>query len=142
MPQSVPERAAPSPFRCTCDATLGACRQWSFPLPLPLPLLGIFGAKKLPLSGGDLPWSDELEHACLAEFIGLAPYSEVGSPLPGDMHLMPDLACAAAWCNAADLCAGQQRCILLVMCAKETQVRVFLCAGGVLPQSLQDAAGH
>ena len=58
-------------------ASLGECRQWSFPLPLPLPLLGIFGAKKLPLSGGDLPWSDELEHACLAEFIGLAPYSEV-----------------------------------------------------------------
>lgn len=53
------------------------CRQWSFPLPLPLPLLGVFGAKALPLSGGDLPWSDELEHVCLAEYIGAAPYSEV-----------------------------------------------------------------
>ena len=53
------------------------CRQWSFPLPLPLPLLGIFRAKQLPLSGGSFPWSNELEHACLAEFIGAAPYSEV-----------------------------------------------------------------
>lgn len=55
------------------------CRQWSFPVPLPLPLLGIFGAKQLPLNGGSFPWSDELEHACLAEFIGAAPYSEVPS---------------------------------------------------------------
>ncbi|CAL5224815.1 g7564 [Coccomyxa viridis] len=51
-------------------------KQWAFPLPLPLPLLGIFGAKQLPPSGGSFPWSDELEHACLAEFIGAAPYSE------------------------------------------------------------------
>jgi hypothetical protein len=54
-----------------------ARRQWSFPLPLPLPLLGIFGAQALPLSGGDFPWSDELDHACLAEYIGAAPYTEV-----------------------------------------------------------------
>lgn len=75
-----------------------ACRQWSFPLPLPLPLLGVFGAKALPLSGGNFPWSDELEHACLAEYIGAAPYSEVclynhllnrhaSSRLPSNMNL-------------------------------------------------------
>ena len=60
-----------------------ACRQWAFPLPLPLPLLGIFGAKELPVNGGKFPWSDELEHACLAEAIGAAPYSEV----PAFLHV-------------------------------------------------------
>ena len=78
------------------------CRQWSFPLPLPLPLLGIFGAKKLPLSGGNLPWSDELEHACLAEFIGLAPYSEVRAPLPEDVLCYQILPCKLA--RALQLC--------------------------------------
>ena len=54
-----------------------AHRQWSWPINLPLPLLGIFGAKTLHNSGPDLPWSDELEHVSLAEKIGIAPYSEV-----------------------------------------------------------------
>lgn len=53
------------------------CRQWSWPINLPLPLLGIFGAKTLYNSAADLPWSDELEHVSLAEKIGIAPYSEV-----------------------------------------------------------------
>lgn len=65
----------PTPIEQFCTY----CRQWSFPLPLPLPLLGVFGAKELPANGGDLPWSDELEHACLAEYIGAAPYSEVAA---------------------------------------------------------------
>lgn len=52
-------------------------RQWSWPVNLPLPLLGIFGAKTLPADGAGVPWADELEHYCLAEKIGIAPYSEV-----------------------------------------------------------------
>ena len=117
------------------DTGFGTCRQWSFPLPLPLPLLGIFGAKKLPLSGGNLPWSDELEHACLAEFIGLAPYSEVSASSPGHLLLQP-FSLHKSSCNylapviyaivsIAALCACQQGHMLLVMCANQPQGRML-----------------
>ena len=58
---------------------------------LPLPLLGIFGARTLPADGAGVPWRDELEHHCLAEKIGIAPYSEVqGSPSSGTAALLSE----------------------------------------------------
>lgn len=50
---------------------------WSFPLNLPLPLLGIFNAKVLTSDDMQLPWSDELSYKVLSAKIGLAPYIEV-----------------------------------------------------------------
>ena len=41
---------------------LVACSLWSFPLNLPLPLLGIFNAKVLESDDMDLPWSHELSY--------------------------------------------------------------------------------
>lgn len=38
------------------------CSLWSFPLNLPLPLLGIFNAKVLESDDLQLPWSQELSH--------------------------------------------------------------------------------
>ena len=57
-----------------------ACRQWSWPVDLPLPLLGIFRARILTMSdtsGQDVPWADEIAFENLSESIGIAPYSEV-----------------------------------------------------------------
>ena len=47
---------------------------------LPLPLLGIFGARILPARDGrgmDPLWPDEIEFEIFSESIGIAPYSEV-----------------------------------------------------------------
>lgn len=38
------------------------CSLWSFPLNLPLPLLGIFNAQVMSSDDMDLPWSSELSH--------------------------------------------------------------------------------
>ena len=57
-----------------------ACRQWSWPVDLPLPLLGIFRARILTMSdtsGRDVPWADEIQFENFSESIGIAPYSEV-----------------------------------------------------------------
>ena len=57
-----------------------ADRQWSWPVDLPLPLLGIFGARILPARDGrgmDPLWPDEIEFENFSESIGIAPYSEV-----------------------------------------------------------------
>lgn len=46
---------------------------------LPLPLLGIFGARILPARDGrgmDPHWPDEIEFENFSESIGIAPYSE------------------------------------------------------------------
>lgn len=50
---------------------------WSFPLNLPLPLLGIFNAKVLTSDDMELPWSQELSYKVFSSKIGLAPYCEV-----------------------------------------------------------------
>ncbi|KAL3159305.1 hypothetical protein ABBQ32_011259 [Trebouxia sp. C0010 RCD-2024] len=50
---------------------------WSFPLNLPLPLLGIFNAQVMTSDDMELPWSDELSHKVFCSKIGLAPYIEV-----------------------------------------------------------------
>ena len=42
--------------------TIWCCSLWSFPLNLPLPLLGIFNAKVLETDDMQLPWSQELSH--------------------------------------------------------------------------------
>ncbi|KAK9836203.1 hypothetical protein WJX81_008501 [Elliptochloris bilobata] len=54
-------------------------RQWSWPVDLHLPLLGIFRARILAMSsksGQDVPWADEIEFENFSESIGIAPYSE------------------------------------------------------------------
>ncbi|KAK9829002.1 hypothetical protein WJX72_003330 [[Myrmecia] bisecta] len=51
--------------------------QWSFPLPLPLPLLGIFGSKPLNEGDSSVPWTDELDFKVLVASLGAAPYCEV-----------------------------------------------------------------
>ncbi|KAL0048122.1 hypothetical protein WJX82_008210 [Trebouxia sp. C0006] len=50
---------------------------WSFPLNLPLPLLGIFNAKVLTSDDIELPWSQEISYKVFSSKIGLAPYCEV-----------------------------------------------------------------
>lgn len=42
-----------------------APRQWSWPLNLPIPFLGIFGAKFLKDNDTVTPWIDEIEHKIL-----------------------------------------------------------------------------
>ncbi|KAL3695776.1 hypothetical protein R1sor_009852 [Riccia sorocarpa] len=55
-----------------------APRQWSWPLNLPLPFLGIFGAKVLTDDDIDTPWADEIEHKILScPEVGIGPYVEV-----------------------------------------------------------------
>lgn len=49
---------------------------WSFPINLPLPLLGIFNAKVLEADDPSPPWADELSCKILSSSIGLAPYCE------------------------------------------------------------------
>ncbi|BBN01456.1 hypothetical protein MPTK1_2g07530 [Marchantia polymorpha subsp. ruderalis] len=55
-----------------------APRQWSWPLNLPLPFLGIFGAKVLKDDELVTPWADEIEHKILScPEVGIGPYVEV-----------------------------------------------------------------
>ncbi|KAG6554714.1 hypothetical protein Mapa_003733 [Marchantia paleacea] len=55
-----------------------APRQWSWPLNLPLPFLGIFGAKVLKDDDLVTPWADEIEHKILScPEVGIGPYVEV-----------------------------------------------------------------
>jgi len=65
-------------------------RQWSFPLDLPLPLLGIFNARVLPMSdggGAGVPWADEIQFENLSEYIGIAPYTEARRARAGSMFV-------------------------------------------------------
>ena len=50
---------------CWCaylSLLLVPCSLWSFPLNLPLPLLGIFNAQVMTSDDMELPWSSELSH--------------------------------------------------------------------------------
>eukprot|EP00884_Botryococcus_braunii_P006700 jgi/Botrbrau1/16030/Bobra.7_2s0004.2 len=51
-------------------------KQWSWPLNLPLPVLGIFGAKNLIDNAPDAPWAREMDVQVLSHSIGIAPYTE------------------------------------------------------------------
>ncbi|CAM6117338.1 unnamed protein product [Calypogeia fissa] len=55
-----------------------APRQWSWPLNLPIPFLGIFGAKVLKDNDTVTPWVDEIDHKILScPEVGIGPYVEV-----------------------------------------------------------------
>ncbi len=51
-------------------------RQWSWPINLPLPLLGIFGARPLRPDDPDAPWAGDVDVRVLSHPIGIAPYTE------------------------------------------------------------------
>ncbi|KAK9798186.1 hypothetical protein WJX73_000651 [Symbiochloris irregularis] len=51
--------------------------QWSAPIPLPLPLLGIFPTGRLEGDDSAVPFGDELEHRTLCASVGIQQYSEV-----------------------------------------------------------------
>lgn len=70
---------------CKCYAVPG---QWSFPLNLPLSLLGLFPrsldgtlGNDSRLSDGEAPpWAGEIDHALLQLSLGLGPFVEAGAP--------------------------------------------------------------
>lgn len=49
---------------CACAQVYVAPEQWSFPLRLPLPFFGIFGATSIQ-AGETYPWSDDFDHRVL-----------------------------------------------------------------------------
>lgn len=51
--------------------------QWSVPVPLPLPLLGIFAEGTIQDDSTPTPFSEDLEHKVLNHSLGIRPYSEV-----------------------------------------------------------------
>ena len=61
------------------DAEIYAApRQWSFPLNLPLALLGLFPRKAVTIAeDGDYPWKSEFEIAVLNLTVGIGPFVEV-----------------------------------------------------------------
>ena len=117
-----------------------ARRQWSWPINLPLPLLGIFGAKTLSNSGPDLPWSEELEHVSLAEKIGIAPYSEVSSSVRP--HAMQsalgaaacDLTCGSALCRRRSSTSQLGPCWSLMWCSTYQKTLQRCAHACVFPQ--------
>ena len=99
-------------------------RQWSFPLDLPLPLLGIFRARVLPMSdadAADVPWADEIRFENLSEHIGFAPYTEART------H-----GSSTAYCAHAGLPCSAMRCVYGAACRARGVVHLLDCSGGAM----------
>ena len=56
-----------------CLLTAVLCRQWSVPVPLPLPLLGIFAEGTIQDDSTPTPFSEDLEHKVLNHSLGTLP---------------------------------------------------------------------
>ena len=53
------------------------CRQWSWPINLPVQFFGIFPAGVLADGGAGAPWAAEIDQKVLVSSVGIAPYVEV-----------------------------------------------------------------
>ena len=70
VPVSVPV-VAPVSVPVLVSVTWDVCRQWSWPVRLPVQFLGIFPTGgTITHDDQDLPWSDELEHKIFISSIG------------------------------------------------------------------------
>ncbi len=97
--------SATEPRSSEMDSLCASCRQWSWPLWLPVQFFGIFPDSTLVDNDSSAPWSEELEQKLFS--------SAVGEPFPYCQQQSTDVAVTFLLYNMAIL-LGHANCLALI----------------------------